>query len=102
MPGFPVGPVRPKTRADLPLTLRVLVPAVRRSLAVRGSGAAAAWVMGSRGIVPAIAAPDARIWRRVRSVGFSFSLTGVFPYVQFRMQLCARARIQPAEPIPIK
>src|SRR3981189_2497344 len=75
MRGFPFGPVRPKTRAGLPLTSRVLVPAVRRSLAVRGSGVAAARGVCRKGIAPAIATPDARMsCRRVRSVGFSFSL----------------------------
>src|SRR5580700_1733044 len=77
MPGFPFGPMRPNTRAGLPLTARVLVPAVRRSLPVRGSGAAAARVVGRKGIVPAIAAPDARTCRRVRSVGFSFFIIGL-------------------------
>src|ERR1700738_4794127 len=74
MPGFPFGPIRLNTRAGLPLTTRVLVPAVRRRLAVPGSGAAATRVIGRKGIVPAMATPDARMWRRVRSVGFSFSL----------------------------
>src|SRR5882672_9343214 len=78
MPGFPFGPIRPNTRAGLPLTVRVLVPAVRRSLAVRSSGAAAARVIGKKGIVPAImATPDARICRRVRSLDFSFPLNGI-------------------------
>jgi hypothetical protein len=84
MPGFPFGPIRPNTRAGLPLTVSVLVPAVRRSLAVRDSGAATARVIGSKGIVPAMAAPAARICRRLRSVGFSFSLTGDFQHVRFR------------------
>src|SRR5258706_14929035 len=74
MPGFPFGPIRPKTRAGLPLTSRVLVPAVRRSLAASVSGAAVARVAGRKGIPPAIATPDARICRRVSSVGLSFSL----------------------------
>src|SRR5260370_41588447 len=77
MPGFPFGPMRPNTRAGLPLTARVLVPAVRRSLPVRGPGAAAARVVGRKGIVPAIAAPDARTCRRGRIMGFSFSLHGL-------------------------
>jgi hypothetical protein len=38
MPDFPFGPIRPNTRAGLPLRARVLVAAVRRSLA--GSRAA--------------------------------------------------------------
>src|ERR1700730_8214838 len=80
MPGFPFGPIRPNTRAGLPLTARVLVPAVRRSLAVPGSGAAAARVIGRRGIVPARATPDARIRRRVRSLAFSFSLIAPCPF----------------------
>src|SRR3989442_14750357 len=66
MPGFPFGPIRPNTRAGLPLTASVLMPAVRRSLAVRGSGAAVALVIGRKGIVTAMATPDARICRRVR------------------------------------
>ena len=71
MPGFPSGPIRPNTRAGLSLTSRVLVPAVRRISAVRGSGAAAARVIGRKGIVPAaMATPEARIRRRVRSEGF--------------------------------
>jgi hypothetical protein len=75
MPGFPFGPMRPNTRAGLPLTSRVLVPAVRRSAAaVRDSGAAAARSVVRKGIVPAMATLDARICRRVRSVGLSFSL----------------------------
>src|SRR5260370_6931553 len=74
MPGFPFGPMRPNTRAGLPLTARVLVPAVRRSLPVRGSGAAAARVVGRKGIVPAIAAPDARTCRRGGRAGFFFFL----------------------------
>src|SRR5258706_7157294 len=74
MPGFPFGPIRPKTRAGLPLTSRVLVPAVRRSLAASVSGAAVARVAGRKGIAPAIATPDARICRRVINVGLSFSL----------------------------
>src|SRR5947209_8558824 len=73
MPGFPFGPMRPNTRAALPLTARVLVPAVRRSAAVRGSGAAAARSFVRNGIAAAIATPDVRICRRVRSVGLSFS-----------------------------
>jgi hypothetical protein len=84
-PGFPFGPTRSNTCAGLPLTERILVPAVRRSLAVRGSGAAAAPVTGRKGITPAMAAPDARMRRRVRSVGFSFSLNGVFQYVLFQI-----------------
>src|SRR5437667_6613039 len=78
MPGFPFGPIRPNTRAGLPLTASVLMPAVRRSLAVRGSGAAVAVVIGRKGIVTAMATPDARICRRVRRVGFPFSLNGGF------------------------
>src|ERR1700720_4202891 len=74
MPGFPFGPIRPNTRADLPFTARVRVPAVRRSLAEQISGAAVAGVIGRKGIALAMATPDARICRRVRSVGFSFSL----------------------------
>jgi hypothetical protein len=31
-----------------------------------------------------MATPEARICRRVKSVGFSFSLTGDFQYVRFR------------------
>src|ERR1700688_188650 len=77
MPGFPFGPMRPNTRAGLPLTARVLVPAVRRSLAVRVSDAAAA--RGRKGIVPAIATPDATICRRVSSERFSFSLIAACP-----------------------
>src|SRR6266481_3751357 len=80
MPGFPFGPIRPNTRAGLPLTARVLVPAVRIKLAVRGSGAAEACVLGRKGIVPAMATPDARICRRLRSVGFSFSLIAACPW----------------------
>src|SRR5438093_11828126 len=68
MPGFPFGPTRPNTRAGLPLTSSVLMPAVRRSLAARGSGAAVALVIGRKGIVTAMATPDARICRRVRRV----------------------------------
>src|SRR5882724_3344100 len=78
MPGFPFGPTRPNTRADLPLTASVLMPAVRRSLAVRGSGAAVALVIGRKGIVTAMATPDARICRRVRRVGCPLSVIG-FP-----------------------
>src|SRR5258708_3706988 len=69
MPGFPFGPMRSNTRAGLPLTERILVPAVRRSLAVGASGVAAARVMGSKAIVPAMATPDARICRRVTECG---------------------------------
>src|SRR6267143_3532536 len=36
--------------------------------------------MGRNGIVPAMATPDARICRRVRSVGFSFSLIAACPF----------------------
>src|SRR6267378_1911773 len=68
MPGFPSGPIRPNTRAGLPLTASVLMPAVRRSLAVRGSVAAVALVIGRKGTVTAMATPDARICRRVRRV----------------------------------
>src|SRR5216683_3184850 len=74
MPGFPFGPTRPNTRAALPLTARVLVPAVRRSSASRGSDAAAARSFVKKGIVPAMATLDARICRRVRSAGLLFSL----------------------------
>src|SRR2546425_11194851 len=77
MPGFPFGPIRPNTRAGLPLTASVLMPAVRRSLAVRGC-AAVALVIGRKGIVTAMATPDARICRRGRRVGFPLSLIG-FP-----------------------
>src|ERR1700692_2898921 len=71
MPGFAFGPIRPNTRAGLPLTSRVLVPAVRRSLAVWVSGAAVVRGIDRKGIVPATATPDARIiCRRVRSTGF--------------------------------
>src|SRR5713226_7928416 len=87
MPGFPFGPIRPNTRAGLPLTARVLVPAVRRSSAVRGSGAAAVRVTGRKGIVPAMATPDARIRRRVSSVGSSFSLIAPCPF-QSRTETC--------------
>src|SRR5258707_14819205 len=79
MPGFPFGPIRPNTRADLPLTARVLVPTVRRSLAASVSGAAMARGIRRKGIAPAIATPDARICRRVRSVGLSFSLIAACP-----------------------
>jgi hypothetical protein len=72
MPGFPFGPIRPNTRADLPLTERVLVPAVGRSSALRDWGAAAARAVGWKGIAPAMATAHARISRRVRSVGLSF------------------------------
>src|SRR6266446_471868 len=74
MPGIPFGPMRPNTLAGLPLTARVLVPAVRRSAAVRVSGAAAARSFVRKGIAAAIAALDARICRRVRSWGLSSSL----------------------------
>src|SRR5260370_41096996 len=74
MPGFPFGPTRPNTRAALPLTARVLVPAVRRSSASRGSDAAAARSFVKKGIVPAMATLDARICRRGRSAGLLFSL----------------------------
>jgi hypothetical protein len=77
MPGFPFGPIRPNTCADLPLTERVLVPAVRRRLEVRGSGAATTRGIDRKGITPAIATPDVRICRRVRRVGFSFCLNGL-------------------------
>src|SRR5882762_3494919 len=73
MPGFAFGPIRPNTRADLPLTSRVLVPAVRRSLAEPVSGAAKIRVGDRNGIVPAIATPVARICRRV-TMDFSLSL----------------------------
>src|SRR5258708_35751759 len=76
MPGFPFGPTRPNTRAGLPTTSRVLVPAVRRSVALPVSGAAAA--RGRKGIAPAIATPDARICRRGRKLGVSFLLQGPF------------------------
>src|SRR5882672_8423223 len=74
MPGFPFGPIRPNTRAGLPLTASVLVPAVRR----RASGAAVALIIGRKGIVTAMATPDARNCRRVRRVGFPLSLNAVF------------------------
>src|SRR5260370_40219875 len=86
MPGFPFGPMRPNTRAGLPLTASVLVPAVRRSLAVRVSGAAVARVVGRKGIAPAIATPDARICRRGRDGGLSFSLLSACPF-DLRRQL---------------
>src|SRR5882724_11982965 len=79
MPGFPFRPIRPNTCAGLPLTASVLVPAVRRSLVVRGSGAAVALIIGRKGIVTPMATPYARICRRVRRVGFPFSLNAVFP-----------------------
>ncbi len=44
-------------------------------LPVRGSGAAVALVIGRKGIVTAMATPDARICRRLSSLGLSFSLT---------------------------
>jgi hypothetical protein len=85
MPGFAFGPIRPNTRAGLPLTSRVLVPAVRRSLAVWVSGAAVARGIDKKGIVPATATPDPRIiCRRVRSMGFSFTLNG-------RVHVCPRS-----------
>src|SRR6202035_2838161 len=74
MPGLPFGPMRPNTRAGLPLTARVLVPAVRRTPAARGSGAAAARSFVRKGMEPAMATLDARICRRVRDVGLSSSL----------------------------
>src|ERR1700694_4645392 len=80
MPGFPFGPVRPNTRAALPWTSRVLVPAVRRNSAPRVSGAAVTRAIRSKGIAPAIATPDARIWRRLGSVGVSFSLMAACPF----------------------
>src|SRR6202040_659024 len=80
MPGSPFGPMRPNTLAGLPLTARVLVPAVRRSSAVRGSGAAAARSFVRKGIVPTMATLDARICRRVRSAGLSFSLIAACPF----------------------
>src|SRR5712691_1764489 len=81
MPGFPFGPIRPNTRAGLPLTERVLVPVVRRSLAAGISGAAVARRICRKGSVRAIATPDARmICRRVRSVGLSFSLIAACPF----------------------
>src|SRR5712692_2217366 len=88
MPGFTFDPIRPNTRAGLPLTASVLMPAVRRSLAARGSGAAVALVavalvIGRKGIVTAMATPDARICRRVRRVGFPLSFIG-FPLSQWR------------------
>src|ERR1700737_101145 len=73
MPGLPFGPIRLNTRAALPLTERVLVPAVKESAAA-GSGAVAARAVGRKEIVPAMATPDARISRRGRSVGLSLSL----------------------------
>src|SRR6266404_15182 len=96
MPGFPFGPIRPKTRAGLPLTARVLVPAVRRSLAASVSGAAVARGIRRKGIAPAIATPDARmICRRLRSVGLSslieldHSITfGNQPPIQFMVGIC--------------
>src|SRR5882762_1192693 len=73
--------MRPNTRGGLSLTARVLVPAVRRSLALRGSGGAAARALGTKEIVPAMATPDASmICRRVRSVGLSFSLIAACPF----------------------
>src|SRR5882762_8300788 len=84
MPGFPFGPTRPNTRAALPLTARVLVPAVRRSSASRGSDAAAARSFVRKGIVPAMATLDARICRRVRSAGLSFSLIAACPFRSIR------------------
>src|SRR5258708_40298539 len=77
MPGFPLGPMRPNTRAGLPLTARVLVPAVRRSAAVWGSGAAAARSFVRKGIAAAIATLEARICRRGRGWGLSSSLLGL-------------------------
>src|SRR2546429_9464535 len=71
MPGFPFGPIRPNARAGLPLTSSVLMPAVRRSLAVRGSGAAVALVIGRKGVVTALATPDARSCRRGWGGGLS-------------------------------
>src|SRR5262245_8719953 len=71
MPGFPPGPTRPNARAALPLTTRVLVSAVRGSLAVAGAGAAGARVAGTKGMVPAATRPDARARRRVRGLGNS-------------------------------
>src|ERR1700732_1016774 len=100
MPGFPFGPVRLNTRAGLPLTARVLVPAVRRSLAVDVPGAAVARVAGRKGIAPAIATPDATICRRVRSLGLSFSLIAAFPFQsgsetshQFNLTLLPRCQV---------
>jgi len=89
MPGFPFGPIRPNTRAGLPLTASVLIPAVRRSLAVRGSGAAVALVIGRKGIVTAMATPDPRICRRVRRVGFPLSLSWAFLSLSGGFPLCA-------------
>src|SRR5882672_11071675 len=81
MPGFAFGPIRRNTRAGLPLTSRVLVPAVRRSLAVWVSGAAVARGIDRKGIVPATATPDARIiCLRVRPVGLSFSFIAAYPF----------------------
>src|SRR5260370_28607485 len=100
MPGFPFGPIRPNARAGLPLTVRVLVPAVRRSLAVRDSGAATVRVIGRKGIVPAMATPDARICRRVRSVDFPFSLNGVLPWRTRFGTCCAKWSRRPARPQP--
>src|ERR1700681_3883417 len=81
MPGFAFGPIRLNTRAGLPLTSRVLVPAVRRGLALWVSGAAVARGIDRKGIVPATATPDARIiCRRVRSMGFSFTLIAACPF----------------------
>jgi len=57
MPGFPFGPIRPNTRAGCRGHRGFLVPAVRRSLAVRVSGAAVAAVLHEGHV--AITAPDA-------------------------------------------
>src|ERR1700716_3300222 len=74
MPGFPFGLKRPNTGAGLPLTSRILLPAVRRILPAPGSGAAAARSAGMKAIVPATATPDARTCRRVGGGGFSLLL----------------------------
>src|SRR5438128_11916052 len=76
MPGFPFGPIRPNTCAGLPLTARVLVPAVRRSLAGLASGAAVALIIGRKGMETAMATPDAGNCRRGRRAGFQLDLNG--------------------------